>query len=402
VQKENISPETNPINKNIVALGTNSFFTDFSTEMILPLLPIFLDRFLHATKGEIGIIEGIAEFGVALLIAFSGFTSDRLGGRKKIAVIGYGLSNLIKPLAFFASSAFMIGVVRLGDRIGKGIRTAPKDALISAYTLKKSSGYVFGFHQMMDSAGAVAGSLAAFLFLKFLGESEASFRFIFAFSLVPGIVALVILVYFVNDIVFTPSPVKSFKPSKLPREFYALVITQSLFSLIAMNYSFMILKANSDGISILMIPLAYMLFNLAQSVFVIPIGKLADRYGKAILLAIVYAAFGAGALMMASNFALGSWVGFGIYGFFSGGFKALARAIISDVAPPELKATAYGVYYVFVGLSTLISLVLAGIIWDKMGSDILFIGVGCAAFILAFILFGFRDIFSKKEDLLII
>jgi len=397
VPQENITSENNPINKNIVALGTNSFFTDFATEMILPLLPIFLDRYLHATKGEIGLIEGIAEFGVALLIAFSGFISDRLGSRKKITVIGYGLSNIIKPLAFFAASSLMIGVVRLGDRIGKGIRAAPRDALISAFTHKKSSGFVFGFHKMMDSAGAVAGSLATFLLLWYLGESEASFRLIFALSFVPGMIALVILIYFVSDVSFEPSPAKSFRPSALPKEFYMLVVFQTMFSLVAMNYSFMILKASSDGISILMIPLAYALYNVTQSIFAIPIGKLADKHGKAALLAVVYAAFGAAALMMATNLPLGSWIGFGIYGFFAGGFNALAKAIISDVAPEKLKATAYGVYYLFVGLATLISLVAAGMIWDNYGSDILFVGVGGMAIVLAFMLFNFRGMFVKKQ-----
>ncbi len=394
---KNTTSDSDPINKNIIALGANSFFTDFATEMILPLLPIFLDRYLHATKGEIGLIEGIAEFGVALLIAFSGFISDRLGSRKKITAIGYGLSNLIKPLAFFASSAMMIGVVRLGDRIGKGIRAAPRDALISAFVHKRSSGFVFGFHKMMDSAGAVAGSLAAFFLLWHLGESEASFRLVFALSFIPGIIALIILVYFVSDVYFEPSPAKSFTPSALPKEFYMLVIFQTMFSLVAMNYSFMILKASSDGISILMIPLAYTLYNVTQSVFAIPIGKLADKYGKATLLAVVYAAFGAGALMMATDLPLGSWIGFGIYGFFAGGFNALAKAIISDVIPTQLKATAYGVYYLFVGLATLVSLAIAGMIWDNYGSDILFIGVGGAALVFAFMLFGFRDMFVKKQ-----
>ncbi len=399
MQKDTISSDMNPINKNIIALGTNSFFTDFATEMILPLLPIFLDRFLHASKGEIGIIEGTAEFGVALLIAFSGFISDRLGGRKGIAVIGYGLSNIIKPLAFFASSTMMIGVVRLGDRIGKGIRTAPRDALISAFAHKKSSGFVFGFHKMMDSAGAVAGSLSAFLFLWFLGESESSFRLIFALSLVPGMIALFVLIYFVNDVAFVPTSTKSFRPSALPKEFYLLVVFQTLFSLLAMNYSFMILKASDNGVALLMIPLAYMLYNVTQSAFAIPIGKLADRYGKATLLSVVYAAFGAGALAMASGLSIGAWVGFAIYGFFAGSFNALAKAIISDVAPVTLKATAYGVYYVFIGLATLVSLVLGGIIWDDYGSSVLFIGVGCAALALAFVLFNFRYIFYDKENI---
>jgi MFS family permease len=386
---------TNRIDKNIVALGVNSFFTDFATEMVLPLLPIFLDRFLHATKSEIGIIEGVAEFGVALLIVVSGFISDRLGGRKSITVIGYGLSNLIKPLAFFASSSLMVGIVRVGDRLGKGIRVAPRDALISAYTPNKTSGFVFGFHKMMDAAGAVVGSMAAFLLLWYLGESETAFRAVFAFSLIPGLLAIIILVFFVTDIPFTPIPSNLFKPYALPKKFYILVMFQTAFAFVAMNYSFMILKASDNGVALLIIPLAYMFYNITQSAFAIPIGLLADRYGKASLLAVVYAAFGVGAFMMASGSPLGAWIGFGIYGFFAGGFNALAKAIISDTAPTKLKATAYGIYYMSVGLATLVSLVVAGAIWDSFGSATLFVVAGGAAISLSLILFWFRRIFLR-------
>lgn len=383
-----------PLNKNIVGLGANSFFTDFSTEMILPLLPIFLERFLHATKTQIGLIEGLAELSVALLIALSGFYSDRLGRRKGIVVFGYGLSNLIKPLAFFAQSATMIATIRIGDRLAKGIRVAPRDALISASTPKESSGFVFGFHKMMDGAGALAGSLATFALLWSLGESEETFRTIFALSLIPGLISMAILIFLITDAPFTPAPAKRFRPDALPVPFYTLVFFQSLFSLFAMNYSFMILKAGDNGVALAMIPLAYALYNLTQAFFAIPIGRLADRFGKATLLSFVYLAFGLGALAMASGAVWGAWVGFGIYGFFAGGFNALAKAIISDTAPQELKATAYGVYYTSVGLSTLVSLVMAGWFWDNFGSTTPFWIAGGSAMALAAILFASRGRFS--------
>jgi len=381
------------INKNIIALGVNSFFTDFSTEMILPLLPIFLERFLHATKGEIGLIEGTAELGVALLIALSGFYSDRLGKRKGLTIIGYGLSNLIKPFAFFAQSASMIATIRIADRLGKGIRTAPRDALISHSTPKEASGFIFGFHKMMDSAGAVAGSLSAFGLLWFLGQSEATFRTVFALSMIPGFIALFVLVVFVVDKPFTPAPIRRFRPEALSTPFYWLVGFQSLFSLFAMNYSFMILKAGDNGMALAMIPLAYTLYNLILSVFAIPIGKMADRFGKATLLSIVYLAFGLGALAMLSGSVWGAWLGFGIYGFFAGGFNALAKAIISDTAPQELKATAYGVYYTSIGVSTLISLATAGWLWDRFGSSTPFMIASCSALLLAGMLIGMRERF---------
>lgn len=387
------------LNRNIVALGANSFFTDFSTEMILPLLPIFLDRFLHATKTQIGLIEGFAELGVALLIALSGFYSDRLGKRKGIVVFGYGLSNLIKPLAFFAQSAGMVAMIRIGDRLAKGIRVAPRDALISASTPKGSSGFVFGFHKMMDGAGALAGALAAFGLLWALGESEATFRTIFALSLVPGVISMLILFFWVTDAPFTPTPARFFRPGALPAAFYRLVFFQSLFSLFAMNYAFMILKAGDNGVALAMIPLAYALYNLTQAFFAIPIGRLADRYGKAALLAFVYAAFGLGALLMATGTAWGAWAGFAIYGFFAGGFNALAKAIISDTAPHGLKATAYGVYYTAVGFATLASLALAGWLWDHAGSTAPFVLAGVIAVLMAGWLYARREGFVHIAEM---
>jgi MFS family permease len=378
------------LNRNIIALGANSFFTDFSTEMILPLLPIFLERFLHASKSEIGLIEGTAEFGVAMLIAISGFYSDRIGKRKGITLFGYGMSNLIKPLAFFAQSATMIAAIRIGDRLAKGVRVAPRDALISASTPKEISGFVFGFHKMMDGAGALAGALTAFGALWLWGESEGTFRSIFAISLIPGLISMIILIFWVTDAPFTPSPTRRFRPGLLSAPFYWLVIFQSLFSLFAMNYSFMLLKAENNGLALAMIPLAYALYNLVQSLFAIPIGQLADRFGKGTLLSIVYIAFGLGAFAMSKDSTYGAWIGFGIYGFFAGGFNALAKAIISDTAPQELKATAYGIYYTSVGLMTLISLSAAGWLWDHYGSTLPFTIASFSALILGILLYLMR------------
>lgn len=382
------------INKNIVALGANSFFTDFSTEMILPLLPIFLERFLHATKSEIGLIEGTAELGVALLIALSGFYSDRLGKRKIVTIIGYGLSNIVKPFAFFAQSAAMVATVRIADRVGKGIRSAPRDALISHSSAKESSGFIFGFHKMMDSAGAVVGSLSAFGLLWFLGESEATFRTIFALSLIPGVIAMAILIFFVVDAPFTPAPIRQFRPEALSAQFYWLVAFQSLFSLFAMNYSFMILKAGDNGMVLAMIPLAYTLYNLILFIFAVPIGKMADRFGKAAILSVVYMAFGLGALAMLVGNIWGAWFGFAIYGFFAGGFNSLAKAIISDTATYELKATAYGVYYTCIGVMTLLSLAIGGWLWDSYGSHLLFMISSLAAITLSVGLYAMRKRFT--------
>ncbi len=375
------------LDRNILTLGANSFFTDFSTEMILPLLPIFMDRFLHASKSEIGFIEGLAEFGVAMLIGLSGFYSDKIGKRKSITVFGYGLSNLIKPLAFLASSTTMIAMVRVGDRIGKGIRSAPRDALISQSTPKNISGFVFGLHKMMDGAGALAGSLFAFLVLWYLGSSEETFRMIFLFSVVPGLISMAILIFLLFDKPFVPSGEKLFRPSQLPFEFYLIVLFQGLFSLVAMNYSFMILKAEDNAMPLAIIPLAYALYNLCISFFAIPIGNLADKVGKPAMLSAIYLAFGLSAFFINTEIEYASWIAFAIYGFFGGGFNSLAKAIISDMIPVNLKATAYGVYYSFIGICTFLSLYCAGVIWDKFGSQLLFDIVTFGSVCLALLLF---------------
>lgn len=243
---------------------------------------------------------------------------------------------------------------------------------------------------MMDGAGALAGSLTAFAFLWWLGESEGTFRSIFAISLLPGIISMIILIFWVTDVPFTPASIHRFRPEALPKPFYYLVGFQSLFSLFGMNYSFMLLKAENNGLALVMIPLAYALYNLTQSAFAIPIGKAADRFGKAALLSFVYFAFGLGALAMATGSIWGVWFGFGIYGFFAGGFNALAKAIISDTAPQELKATAYGVYYTAVGIMTLISLTGAGWLWDHYDSSLPFTIAALAGIGLSLLLFIMR------------
>ena len=385
------------INKNIVALGANSFFTDFATEMILPLLPLFLERFLHASKSDIGLIEGTAEFGVALLIALSGFLSDKLGHRKMLIVVGYGFSNFMKPMAYFASSALMVGIVRVGDRFGKGVRAAPRDALISAFSTASQSGFIFGFHKMMDSAGAIGGSLCAFLLLRWYGESEATFRFIFALSFLPGLLAVLVLLFFVADVKTAPIPFRSFNPFLLSKAFYTLVLFQTLFSLLAMNYSFMILKAGDNGVALVMIPLAYTFYNFTQSLFAIPIGKMADRFGKPLMLSTMYGIFGFSVWAMTWHNPVGAWVAFGCYGFFVGGFNALAKAIISDTTPKTLKASAYGIYYGCVGTATFASLAMAGYVWDHLGAQTLFFVVTLGAFVLALMLFFARNRFAVPQ-----
>lgn len=214
-------------------------------------------------------------------------------------------------------------------------------------------------------------------------------------SIISGVLSLLIILFSVEDARFTPAALKTFRPSALSKPFYLLVLFQSLFALVGMNYAFMILKAEEHANFLALILLLYTLYNTALSLSAIPIGKLADRYGKPLLLAGMYLFFAIATALMNDGGEIGIWLGFALYGFFAGGFNSLAKAIIADYTPTELKASAYGVYYFCIGICTLLSLSIGGYVWDKLSSHTLFTLTSCAAFILSLILFFIRPFFHR-------
>jgi MFS family permease len=377
------------INKNILLLGLVSLFTDISSEMIFPILPIFLDKFLNATKTEIGFIEGLAEAFASFLKVFSGIISDKLGRKKPLIIAGYGISSFSKPLLYFANSWVFVLFVRVSDRIGKGIRTAPRDALISTYSTEKVSGKSFGIHRAMDTTGAVLGTLLAFLFLFFLGETEKTFRFIFLFSIVPAGIALFILIFLVKE----PKGVKRFENFRinlnlklLPIDFYKFLFIQGIFTLIAMNYAFMILKAENIGISIGFIPVVYLVFNISYALFSYPLGNMSDKFGKIKVMFFVYILFSITSLVFTIHLQIFGWIGFILYGMFMAGNETVSRAFISDFSTQNLKGTAYGIFHFTTGITSFISLSLAGFIWDSFGANVPFYISSIVSVILACIL----------------
>ncbi len=377
------------INRNIVLLGLVSLFTDISSEMIFPILPIFLDKFLHASKTEIGFIEGLAEITASFLKIFSGIISDKFGKKKPLIIFGYGISTFSKPLLYFANSWLFVLFVRVSDRIGKGIRTSPRDALISAYSSEEVSGKSFGIHRGMDTVGAVLGTLLAFLFLLILGETEKTFRFIFLFSIIPAGIALFILVFMVKE-----PEVKEKKKTfylrenikTLPPEFYKFLIIQALFTSVSMNYAFMILKAQNVGISIGFIPVAYLIFNIFYAFFSYPIGSMSDKFGKINVMAFVYILFSLTSLTFTINGSIFGWLGFILYGLFMAGNETVSRAFISDFSKEKVKGTAYGIYHFVMGISSFISLSIAGFLWDKFGANFPFYISALVSFALAVVL----------------
>ncbi len=377
------------INRNIILLGFVSLFTDISSEMIFPILPIFLDKFLNASKTEIGLIEGFAEVTASFLKVFSGVISDKIGKKKPLIIAGYGISTFSKPLLYFANSWIFVLFVRVSDRLGKGIRSSPRDALISAYSTKKVSGKSFGIHRTMDTFGAVLGTLIAFLFLFLLGSTEETFRFIFLISILPAGIALFILIFFVKEPKSAEErksiySIKNF--NLLPKEFYKFLLIQSLFTILTMNYAFMILKAENIGINISLIPIVYLVFNISYALSSYPIGFISDKFGKINVMVFVYLIFSLTALVFTGNSQIFGWIGFIFYGLFMAGNETVSRAFISDFSVENLKGTAYGIYHFAVGLSSFISLSLAGLIWDYFGADFPFYISSVVSLVLALLL----------------
>jgi len=368
------------INRYVFILGIVSLLTDISSEMIFPILPIFLEKFLNASKTEIGLIEGTAIFIASLFKVLSGFISDKAGKRKLFVIIGYSLSAFTKPIFYFVENWFQVLILRTVERAGKGIRTAPRDAIISIYSSPKISGTSFGLHRAFDTLGAVLGSFFAFLLLMYFGETEGTFRGIFLVSFIPGVLAVFVLIFFVKE-PRIKTPTKSFKFdfSLLPKRFYLFLSVHAVFTLFSMNYAFIILKGNETGISVGLIPLAYLLFNVSYAIFSFPVGLLSDRLGKIKSISLTYFSFSIVAFLFTFNSQVYGWIGFVLYGIFMSGYEVISRAIISDITDEQVKGTAYGIFHTVIGLSSLISMLVAGFLWDMFGADIPFVVSGISA-----------------------
>ena len=370
--------------RNVIALGLVSFFTDFSTEMILGILPLFIVTNLGAPKAILGGIEGSAELISYAFRMVSGSLSDKLGKRKIFVLAGYGLSTISKPFFALTTGWLDAFIVRAADRTGKGLRTAPRDALIADSIQESSSGKAFGIHRTIDQSGAIAGPIAAFVLLQIMDV-----RGIFLVSLVPGAIAVVILIFYVKEVAvkrgilganaaatITAKIFSRFsKVLRGNRPFTVLLIISGIFSLGAFNYSFVLLKASYMGIVKDVIPLVYAIINILHTAIGIPTGILADRIGKEKVLTIGYAAFAVSSCLMilftgrgvdsaVSNFLYASILA-AVFGIYVGISETLQRAVIPRYVSSELRGTAYGIYNVVIGVGLFISNVAFGYLWDN-------------------------------------
>lgn len=356
--------------RNVIFLGLVSFFADISSEMVYPLIPLYLTAAFGATPVLVGIIEGIAESVASLLKVFSGYISDKYNRKKPLAFFGYASGLLYKLALLFAGSWVGILGARVIDRFGKGIRTAPRDVMVSENADKAQMGKAFGIHKALDMAGSAIGILLAFFLLKRIGEG--AYKTIFAISILPVLLALSMFAF-----VKEKKEVRERRPRehfwknirKLNGNLKLYILVAFLFTLGNSSNTFLLLKANDIGFSNTDVILLYFVYNLVSAVLAIPFGKRSDRVGrKRILIAgyITFAAVYLGFALVTSKWLLiGAFV---LYGFYTAMVAGVERAFVAEIAPADLKGTMLGLHSTLVGIALLPASVIAGALWTTVGS----------------------------------
>lgn len=378
--------------QNVYRLGFVSFFTDISSEMVFSILPVFILGLPGGSASMLGLIEGIAESLSYILRAVSGVLSDKLRHRKIFILIGYGISNIVKPLFATASTITDALIIRVSDRVGKGIRTAPRDALISDSASKDRQGEAFGLHRTMDQTGAIIGPLTATAVMVYLGWTVKD---VFWLSILPGSIALLIILFGVKEIVRDSTVDFRFLQGLgevLQGRFLLLLGLVAVFSLGAFNFSFILLNACEMGVSDALIPVVYAVVNLTHTLIAIPAGKLADRIGKERVLTLGYGAFLLTTLLLSSLpcAVYSAYIVAATFGIYMGMVETVQRALIPGYVDSGLKGTAYGVYYLVVGTCFFIANTVVGRLWEAQGLGIstLYSGVLASIAILGMTLFN--------------
>jgi MFS family permease len=362
------------LSRNIWAVSLTSFFMDISSEMVVNILPLFLSNVLGVRTATIGLIEGLAESLASLLKLFSGWFSDRLGKRKWIAVAGYGLSAVVKPLFYFANSWTRVAGVRWIDRIGKGIRTAPRDALVADSVDKEQRGLAFGLHRTADTGGAVVGLLVALGLVWSLQAGQVglglrSFQAVVLISLVPAALAVFTLAVLAKDVPSSSSqPLPRFAFRSLGKPFIGFILIVGLFEMGNSSDAFLVLRAQEQGVSVVGILGMLVVFNLVYALISAPAGSLSDRIGRKrlvvfgwLLYGVIYLGFG-----LASS-RLHIWALYGLYGLYYGLTYGTTKALVADLVPENLRGTAYGAYNAVLGVLDFPASVIAGVLWQGVG-----------------------------------
>lgn len=369
------------LGRNVYALAAVSFFNDVSSEIIYPLLPVFLASVLGASAGFIGAIEGAAESTAALLKLASGWWSDRLRRRKPLVVTGYFIASAVRPLVAMAQNATQVLLIRVSDRVGKGVRNSPRDALIADSIDPSVRGRAFGLRSAADNAGALLGPLIAFALLSF---EHLSLRTVFWLASIPGAIGVLVALFGVRE-----TERHEFRGKKaelhagMGGTFWAFLVVIFIFTLGNSTDAFLLLRAKQLGVPVALAPILWALLNGVKSVFNVPGGALSDRLGRRPVLvagwlvyAIVYFLFAR------ATHAWEAWALFAAYGLYFGLAEGGELALVADVVPSARRGAAYGWYYLAIGIGALPASIVFGILWDRYGSPFAF-SVGALLAVLA-------------------
>lgn len=377
------------IPRQVLLLGLVSLFTDMASEMLYPVTPIFLSGVLGASMAIIGLIEGLAEVTAGILKGYFGFLSDKLGKRSIFVVIGYSLSAISKPLPGLLPSTIVVLLSRVTDRIGKGVRTAPRDALLAGYSEGGNSGTIFGFHRGMDTMGAVIGPLIALMLLKIYSNN---FGLIFLIAFIPSVAAIgVTLLIKDRKAEGKPRSGKLFPIGfwkEAPRDYKMLTILFTLFSLVNSSDVFLILRSKEISHSNSSAILVYVFYNLIYAGLSYPAGIFSDKFGKKnvliaglVIFSGVYFGFG---LTSGIGLIWGLFFFYGVYAAFSEG---ILKAWVSDLVPDNKRGSAIGLITMLSGFAIMLGSLLTGVLWDKFGAQVPFILSGIVSLVVAVFLY---------------
>lgn len=351
---------------NVIILGIVSLLTDISTEMVYPLIPLYLVSKLGASPSIVGIIEGIAESTASILRVFSGYISDLVGRRKPLAILGYGSSTIGKIFLYISNSWGLVFAGRWIDRFGKGIRTAPRDALIADSTDSTKRGRAFGLHRAMDTLGAVLGILLAYYFFT---RSSGDYSKVFLYSIIPAFLGVIVL-FFVREAKRAKGSGLSrpvLKWSVLDRRLKGFLIVTLIFTIGNSSNQFLLLRAKNLGFDSATVLLLYLVYNVVYMVSAYPAGSLSDKIGRKRLIVMGYLFYG----LVYLGFAVISrsdylWLLFSLYGIYIGLTEGVQKALISDMAPVETRATLIGLHATLEGIGLLPASFIAGLLWDMI------------------------------------
>lgn len=355
--------------ENVYRLGFVSFFTDVSSEMVFSILPVFILGLPGGSAATLGLIEGTAEALSYIIRAISGVLSDKFRRRKAFILLGYSISNIVKPFFASASTVTDVLLIRVADRVGKGVRTAPRDALLSDSASADRQGEAFGLHRTMDQTGAIIGPLTATAVMVFLGWTV---RDVFWLSLLPGTIALFLIIFGVKEIIGDTGGDLRFLEGLgevLKGKYIHLLAVVAVFSLGAFNFSFILLNAREMGVGDVLIPVVYTVVNITHTVIAIPAGKLADRIGKERVLTLGYGAFLVTTLLLSymPSVVSSAYVIAAVFGLYMGIVETIQRALIPRYVDSSLKGTAYGMYYLVVGTCFFVANTVVGHLWETQG-----------------------------------